>query len=104
MKTLDLLRVLAFACALIGALPSWAQQQQMQHQASATTPLSRLIEEAKAANPQVLAAIHAYNAAANVPKRAAALPDTQLMVQHLSVGSPRPFAGYTNSDFAYIGI
>ncbi|HEY6184326.1 MAG TPA: TolC family protein [Terriglobales bacterium] len=26
------------------------------------------------------------------------------MVQQLSVGSPRPFAGYTNSDFAYIGI
>ncbi|HLJ26037.1 MAG TPA: TolC family protein, partial [Candidatus Angelobacter sp.] len=38
------------------------------------------------------------------PKYAAALPDTQLMIQHLSVGSPRPFAGYTNSDFAYIGI
>ena len=26
------------------------------------------------------------------------------MMQHLSVGSPRPFAGYTNSDFAYTGI
>jgi outer membrane protein, heavy metal efflux system len=26
------------------------------------------------------------------------------MVQHLSVGSPRPFAGYTNSDFAYVGL
>jgi len=25
-------------------------------------------------------------------------------VQHVSVGSPRPFAGYTNSDFAYIGL
>jgi outer membrane protein TolC len=26
------------------------------------------------------------------------------MLQQLSVGSPRPFAGYTNSDFAYIGL
>ena len=32
------------------------------------------------------------------------LPDPQFTLQHLSVGSPRPFAGYTNSDFAYIGF
>jgi outer membrane protein TolC len=32
------------------------------------------------------------------------LPDPQFTLQHLSVGSPRPFAGYTNSDFAYIGL
>jgi outer membrane protein TolC len=76
----------------------------MQHPISATTPLSTLIEEAKSRNPQILAADHAYKAAANVPKRAGALPDTQLTFQNLSVGSPRPFAGYTNSDFAYIGI
>jgi outer membrane protein, heavy metal efflux system len=25
-------------------------------------------------------------------------------LQHVSVGSPRPFAGYTNSDFAYLGL
>jgi len=104
MKTSNLLRLAAFACALIGAPPIRAQQQQMQHPVSATTPLSGLIEEAKSRNPQILGADHAYKAAANVPKRAAALPDTQLTFQNLSVGSPRPFAGYTNSDFAYIGI
>jgi len=104
MKTIDSLRIVAFACAFIGAPVIRAQQQQMQHQVSATTPLSSLIEEAKSANPQVLALTHAYKAALNVPKRAGALPDTQLLVQQLSVGSPRPFAGYTNSDFAYIGI
>jgi outer membrane protein TolC len=32
------------------------------------------------------------------------LPDAQVSLQQLSVGSPRPFAGYTNSDFAYIGV
>jgi len=104
MKTLDLLRIVAFACVFIGAPAIRAQQQQMQHQVSAATPLSSLIEEARSTNPQVLAAIHAYKAAVHVPKRAGARPDTQLMVQQLSVGSPRPFAGYTNSDFAYIGI
>jgi outer membrane protein TolC len=26
------------------------------------------------------------------------------MLQQFSVGSPRPFAGYTNSEFAYVGI
>jgi outer membrane protein TolC len=25
-------------------------------------------------------------------------------LQHVSVGSPRPFSGYTNSDFAYLGF
>jgi cobalt-zinc-cadmium efflux system outer membrane protein len=39
-----------------------------------------------------------------MPKQASALPDTELMVQHFTVGSPRPFAGYSNSDFAYIGF
>lgn len=47
---------------------------------------------------------HSYQAAGQMTRSAAALPDTQVTVQHLSVGSPHPFAGYTNSDFAYIGL
>jgi len=39
-----------------------------------------------------------------VPTQVSTLPDPQFTLQHLSVGSPRPFAGYTNSDFAYIGV
>src|SRR6185437_16070627 len=27
-----------------------------------------------------------------------------VMVQHFSVGSPRPFSGYSNNEFAYIGF
>ena len=34
----------------------------------------------------------------------ATLPDPKFTYQQLSVGSPKPFAGYTNSDFAYIGV
>jgi cobalt-zinc-cadmium efflux system outer membrane protein len=32
------------------------------------------------------------------------LPETELTVQQFAVGSPRPFAGFSNSDFAYIGF
>lgn len=72
--------------------------------ASDPVPLTALIEEEQQKNFDIQAAIHEYRAASSGVKGAGALPDTQLMLQHLSVGSPRPFAGYTNSDFAYIGI
>ena len=104
MKTSNILGIIAFGLALIGSTPIHAQEQRMQHPVSATTPLSSLIEEAKSQNPRILAAGSAYKAALTAPKRASALPDTQVTFQQLSVGSPRPFAGYTNSDFAYIGI
>ena len=68
------------------------------------TPLSALIAEAEARNPQIAAAHHAWKAAAEVPKQMTTLPDPRITVQQFSVGSPKPFAGYTNSDFAYLGI
>src|SRR5579859_202991 len=34
----------------------------------------------------------------------ATLPDPKFTFQQFSVGSPKPFAGYTNSDFAYVGV
>jgi len=70
----------------------------------APVPLAALIEEAQQKNIDIQATVHEYRAASNGAKGAGALPDTQLILQHLSVGSPRPFAGYTNSDFAYIGL
>jgi outer membrane protein TolC len=71
---------------------------------AAPTPLRELLQEAEQKNPQVAASFHAWQASRNVPKQVSALPETQLSVQQFSVGSPRPFAGYTNSDFAYIGF
>jgi outer membrane protein TolC len=67
-------------------------------------PLAALVEEARQKNPEIQAATHGAQAASHAARQAGALPDTQIMLQHLSVGSPRPFAGYTNSDFAYIGL
>jgi len=68
------------------------------------TPLHELVEELERQNPSVMAVEKAYEASRYEARQAAALPDTEFTIQHLSVGSPRPFAGYTNSDFAYIGF
>jgi outer membrane protein TolC len=68
------------------------------------TSLRELIQEAEHKNPQIAASFHAWQASRNVPKQVSALPETQVSVQQFSVGSPRPFAGYSNSNFAYIGL
>jgi outer membrane protein, heavy metal efflux system len=76
----------------------------MAEHAGKPTSLRELIQEAEQKNPQIAASFHAWQASRNVPKQVSALPETQLSVQQFSVGSPRPFAGYSNSDFAYIGF
>src|SRR3984957_12274216 len=76
----------------------------MAEHAGMPTSLRELIQEAERKNPQVAASFHGWQAARNVPKQVSSLPETQLSVQQFSVGSPRPFAGYSNSDFAYIGF
>src|SRR5499427_5129512 len=68
------------------------------------TSLHELIQEAEQKNPQITGSFHASQASRDVPRQVSALPETQLSVQQFSVGSPRPFAGYSNSDFAYIGF
>jgi len=76
----------------------------MPHQAQAVTPLAELLREAEQNSPQIQAARQSWQAAKQVPTQVSTLPDPQFTLQHLSVGSPRPFAGYTNSDFAYLGL
>jgi cobalt-zinc-cadmium efflux system outer membrane protein len=76
----------------------------MAEHAGTTTSLRELMQEAEQKNPQIAASFHAWQASRNLPKQVSALPETQLSVQQFSVGSPRPFAGYSNSDFAYIGF
>lgn len=72
--------------------------------AESAMPISALLEEAAQKNPDVLAARRAWQAAAQVASQVSTMPDPQVTLQHVSVGSPRPFAGYSNSDFAYIGF
>src|ERR1700724_3224408 len=71
---------------------------------AAPTSLRELMQEAEQKNPQIAASFHAWQASRNVPKQVSPLRETQLSLQQFSVGSPRPFAGYSNSDFAYIGF
>src|SRR5260370_29461443 len=76
----------------------------MDEHAGMEPSLREIEQEAEQKNPQIAASFHGWQAARNVTKQASALPETQLSVQQFSVGSPRPFAGYSNSDFAYIGF
>jgi outer membrane protein TolC len=66
--------------------------------------LSSLLREAESRNPDIAAALRGWQAAAQVPSQVRVLPDPQVSLQEFSVGSPRPFAGYSNSNFAYIGV
>lgn len=66
--------------------------------------LADLLVEAERNNPQIQAARHGWQAAQQISSQVSTLPDPQFVLQQLSVGSPRPFAGYTNSDFAYVGL
>lgn len=70
----------------------------------AITLLPDLLTEAERNNPQIEAARQGWEAAKQVPSQVSTLPDPQLTLQQVNVGSPRPFAGYTNSDFAYVGL
>jgi len=85
---------------LITTLPAFGQEPL----ASTPTPLSQLLAEAEANNPQISAADHEARAARQMVPQVTTLPDPKITYQQFSVGSPKPFAGYTNSDFAYIGI
>jgi cobalt-zinc-cadmium efflux system outer membrane protein len=82
---------------------AFAQEFPTSHTGS-ITPLSELLAEAEKNNPQIEAAQQGWQAAKQVPTQVSTLPDPQFNLQHVSVGSPRPFAGYTNSDFAYLGL
>src|SRR5712671_3667385 len=79
-------------------------QEPTAHLTVAVTPLAELLREAEQNNPQIQAVRQRWQAAKQVPSQVSTLPDPQFTVQQVNVGSPRPFAGYTNSDFAYFGL
>lgn len=93
----------ALLCSFLAARPSPAQEAAAPPPA-ASVPLGALLREAERNNPRIQAAWQAWQAARKVPSQVSTLPDPQFQVQQLNVGSPRPFAGYTNSDFAYFGL
>jgi outer membrane protein TolC len=92
---------LYWTAALVMAMVVSAYAQEM---TGMPTPLATLISEAQSNNTQLSAADHAWKAATHVAQQVTTLPDPQFTVQSYSVGSPKPFAGFSNSDFAYIGF
>ncbi|HXM95229.1 MAG TPA: TolC family protein [Candidatus Dormibacteraeota bacterium] len=81
-----------------------ASPPQQHPRSEAVASLQDLLTEAEQNNPQIHAARQGWQAAKQVPSQVSTLPDPQFNVQQVNVGNPRPFAGYTNSDFAYIGL
>jgi outer membrane protein, heavy metal efflux system len=79
-------------------------QKPMPQYSQTVTPLADVLQEAEQNNPQIQAARQGWKAAQQVPTQVSTLPDPQFQLQQVNVGSPRPFAGYTNSDFAYLGL
>lgn len=97
---MNVVTFVAAALVLATALPALGQEAT----ASTPTPLSQLLAEAEANNPQISSADHEARAARQMAPQVSTLPDPKFTYQQFSVGSPKPFAGYTNSDFAYVGI
>src|SRR6266849_3294975 len=95
--------VLAPLFSVVHVSVSFAQES-MPHQTQSVTQLAELLRQAEQNNPQIQAARQGWKAAQQVPTQVSTLPDPQFQIQQFSVGSPRPFAGYTNSNFAYIGL
>ena len=97
-------RVFAAPQELLKNPQSSQASSEMQREAANSTPLNVLIDEARKNDPAIHAAESAAMAATFGASQMSTLPDPQFTLQQFSVGSPRPFAGYTNSDFAYIGL
>ena len=97
---MNMVSLLTSTLVLTSALSAFGQESV----ASPPTPLSQLLAEAGANNPQISAANYGVRAARQMAPQVTTLPDPKFTYQQFSVGSPKPFAGYTNSDFSYIGI
>jgi cobalt-zinc-cadmium efflux system outer membrane protein len=81
-----------------------APTQEGHEHSQGVASLQDLLTEAERNNPQIQAARNGWESAKQLPSQVSTFPDPQFTVQQVNVGSPRPFAGYTNSDFAYFGL
>ncbi|HJT70557.1 MAG TPA: TolC family protein [Terriglobales bacterium] len=106
-------RAVAICIASVWIAPLYAQSASFappspgvprQAEVSAPVSLATLIDEAERNNSQIVAARHAWRAATQMPSQVSTLPDPEISVQQFAVGNPLPFAGYTTSNFAYIGF
>jgi outer membrane protein, heavy metal efflux system len=92
-----------FVSLLLACAMPRARAQDSRAPASAAT-LADLLAEAERNNPQMQAARQNWRSAQQVPSQVSTLPDPEVMLQQVNVGSPRPFSGYSNSEMADIGL
>jgi cobalt-zinc-cadmium efflux system outer membrane protein len=92
---------MAISWMSIGTPVSRAQRPSAE---SEPAKLADLLSEAERSNPMIRAARQQWQAAQQLPTQVSTLPDPTLMIQQMSVGTPRPFSGYTNSEMANFGI
>lgn len=93
--------MLAAILSLGAAVPGSAQ---ISKGSAEPTKLADLLAEAERNNPEIRAARQEWQSMQQMPTQVATLPDPVASIQQVNVGSPRPFAGFTNSDFSYIGL
>ena len=93
--------ILTAVALLLAASTASAQLGDAENEKS---KLADLLVEAEKNNPQLRTARQESLALQQVPAQASTPPDPQVVLQQVNVGSPRPFAGFTNSDFAYVGF
>jgi outer membrane protein, heavy metal efflux system len=106
-KALSVAVLLVAAWCSISTLARAVQAEEQPTQstpAKAPTPLSQLVKEAEQNNPQILAARQEWQAATQVPSQVSTLPDPELMVEHMSAGTPLPFDGFHSVEMTYLGF
>lgn len=69
-----------------------------------STPLAKLVEEAAQNNPDIIAARRAWQAATQVPSQVSTPPDPEVMIQHMSAGTPIPFWDYNTVEMTFLGF
>ena len=103
--SVSVLFVAAWCLISIPARAVQAGEQPAQAQlAKAATLLSQLVKEAEQNNPQILAARREWQPATQVPSQVSTLPDPELMVDHMSAGTPLPFDGFHSVEMTYLGF
>lgn len=83
---------------------SAAHVSQQMEQGAGATPLAKLVSEAEQNNPNILAARRAWQAATQVPSQVSTLPDPEVMVQHVSAGTPIPYWDFRKVEMTFTGF
>ncbi len=95
---------LAIKIAIGGVAPSAFAAESDPDAQTGPLAVDALVAEAMRSSPEIAAARSHYEATTRVPIQVSTLPDPEISLQQLTVGSPQPFSGYESSNFYYTGF